>query len=115
MEFNSNQTVLSQIVAFVKREIFSGRLAPGKKLMPIREFASFLSVNPNTVAKAYAILEEEKLIYTDSTLGKFVCFNREFLKEKRKQYLESEMAIFKKQLEDCGVSEEEFLCLAKKK
>lgn len=72
MEFKSNQTIASQIADFVKREIFSGRYEPGQKVPPIREFAAFCCVNPNTVVKVYAQLEAERLIYTDSTLGKFV-------------------------------------------
>ena len=115
MEFKSNQTILSQIVDYMKKEIFSGRYAPGQKIPPIREFAVFCSVNPNTVAKAYQALEDEKLIYTDSTLGKFLTTNKLFLKKKRDEYLEFEMAQFKEELKKCGVSEEEFLWLAKKK
>lgn len=69
MEFKSNQTIASQIADFVKREIFSGRYEPGQKVPPIREFAAFCCVNPNTVVKVYAQLEAERLIYTDSTLG----------------------------------------------
>lgn len=114
MEFKSNQTILSQIVTYVKKEIFGGRYAPGQKILPIREFATFCSVNPNTVAKAYALLEEEGLIYTDSTLGKFVSGNTLFLEKKREEYLREEMEQFKAELKKCGVDEEEFLCLAKK-
>ncbi|MBQ8291793.1 MAG: GntR family transcriptional regulator [Clostridia bacterium] len=98
----------------MKKEIFGGRYAAGEKILPIREFAAYCSVNPNTVAKAYAALEEEKLIYTDSTLGKFVTPNRLFLQKKREEYLEAEMEAFKAELKKCGVDEEEFVCLAKK-
>jgi len=115
MEFKSNETIASQIVSYMKKEIFGGRYLPGQKILPIREFAAFCSVNPNTVAKAYAILEEEHLIYTDSTLGKFVNTNEAYLKAKRKEYLEKEMAAFKVELKKCGVNEEEFLCLIKTK
>ena len=114
MEFKSNETILSQIVSFVKREIFSGRYGVGAKIPPIREFAAKMSVNPNTVAKAYQELEAENLIYTDGTLGKFVSNNRLFLQKKRQEYLEAQMSLFKDELKKCGVDEEEFLCLAKK-
>ena len=114
MEFKSNQTILSQIVTYMKKEIFGGRYSAGEKILPIREFAAFCSVNPNTVAKAYLLLEEEGLIYTDSTLGKFVCKNILFLEKKREEYLRMEMEAFKAELKKCGISEEEFLCLAKK-
>lgn len=114
MEFKSDQTIVSQIITYLKKEIFSGRYKSGQKILPIREFAAKMQVNPNTITKAYGILEEEGLIYTDSTLGKFISVDKNFLNLKRQQYLENELRIFKKELKDCGVSEEEFLCLMKK-
>ena len=113
MEFKSNQTIVSQIITYMKKEIFSGRLAPGHKISPIREFAAYCSVNPNTITKAYAVLEEEGLIYTDSTLGKFVTPNVLYLKAKRKEYLQEEMDKFRQELKECGVTQEEFLKLVK--
>lgn len=113
MEFKSNQTIASQIAAYVKKEIFSGRYAPGQKILPIREFAAFCCVNPNTVVKVYAELEAEGLIYTDSTLGKFVNADERGIAEKRKEYLRARMGEFRTELKDCGVDEEEFMKLAK--
>ncbi len=111
MDFNSNQTIVSQIVSHVKKQIFSGKLAPGEKILPIREQAAYCSVNPNTITKAYAVLEAEKLIYTDSTLGKFVSQNVAYLQAKRKEYLQAELAVFRRSLQACGVSQQEFLDL----
>lgn len=113
MEFKSNQTIASQIAAYVKKEIFSGRYEPGQKILPIREFAAFCCVNPNTVVKVYAELESEGLIYTDSTLGKFVNPDRAKIAEKREEYLNSRMSEFRKELTDCGVDNEEFMELAR--
>ena len=106
MDFNSNQTIVSQIVTHVKKQIFSGKLAPGEKILPIREQAAYCSVNPNTITKAYAVLEAEKLIYTDSTLGKFVSQNVAYLQAKRKEYLQAELAAFRLSLQACGVSQQ---------
>lgn len=114
MDFKSNQTIVSQIIIYMKKQIFSGKLPPGHKIMPIREFATFCSVNPNTITKAYAILEEEKLIYTDSTLGKFVTVNKLYIKAKRLEFLKEEVENFKQELKECGVDEEEFISLVGK-
>lgn len=109
MEFKSNQTIVSQVIIYMKKQIFSGKLAPGQKIASIREFACYCSVNPNTVTKAYAVLEEEKLIYTDSTLGKFVTNNKAYIKSKRNEYVQEEIAKFKQELHECGVDDNEFL------
>lgn len=114
MDFKSNQTIVSQIIMYMKKQIFSGRLSPGNKIAPIREFAAYCSVNPNTITKAYAALEEEKLIYTDSTLGKYVSQNTMYLRAKRMEYLQEEVEKFRQELKECGVSEEEFLSLVLK-
>ena len=113
MEFKSNQTIASQIAAYVKREIFSGRYPPGSKVPPIREFAAFCCVNPNTVAKVYAQLEEEGLIRTDSTLGKFVAGDPALIAARREEYLAGRMRDFRTELEGCGVGDGEFVSLAR--
>ena len=113
MEFKSNETIGSQIASYMKKEIFGGRYAPGQKVLPIREFASFCGVNPNTIAKVYAQLEEEGLIYTDSTLGKFVNPNPEVIAEKRRAFLLEQMQAFRAEMKKCGVNEREFMDLAK--
>ena len=105
MEFKSNQTIASQIADFVKREIFSGRYEPGQKVPPIREFAAFCCVNPNTVVKVYAQLEAERLIYTDSTLGKFVNPDRAAIAAEREKYLMRRTGEFRAELERCAWSE----------
>ena len=115
MDFKSNQTIVSQIITYMKKQIFSGKLPPGHKIAPIREFAAFCAVNPNTITKAYAAVEEEKLIYTDSTLGKFVTPNVVYLRAKRLEYLRGEVQKFRCELTECGVSEEEFIKLIKEK
>ena len=114
LEFKNNETILSQIISLMKKEIFGGRLVAGQKIKPIREFAAELSVNPNTVAKAYSALEEERLIVTDGTLGKFVTQNREYLIKKREEYLLGEAEEFMEEMEKCGVGKEEVVWLMKK-
>ena len=112
MEFRSNQTIASQIAAYVKREIFSGRYPPGSKVPPIREFAAFCCVNPNTVAKVYAELESEGLIRTDGTLGKFVAGDGALVAARRAEYLAGRMREFREELRGCGGGAEECESLA---
>ena len=64
MNFKSNETIWSQIIEYVKKKIFSGAFACGQRLPAIRDFAVTCRVNPNTVVRVYAQLEEEGLIYT---------------------------------------------------
>ncbi|THA77154.1 aminotransferase class I/II-fold pyridoxal phosphate-dependent enzyme [Streptomyces sp. A0642] len=59
----------SEIAASVERAVGSGDLAPGQVLPPLRELASRLGVNPNTVAAAYRTLRERGVIETAGRRG----------------------------------------------
>jgi len=64
--------IYSQIVSQVKYLIASGRLSAGEQLPPVRKLAEQLTVNPNTVARAYRELETEKAIVSRRGSGVFV-------------------------------------------
>ncbi len=61
-----------QIVNQVKFLIASGRLTPGEEMPPIRVLAETLTVNPNTVARAYRELESEGIVTKKRTAGTYV-------------------------------------------
>ncbi|HVT12567.1 MAG TPA: GntR family transcriptional regulator [Fimbriimonadaceae bacterium] len=61
-----------QIVNQVKLLIASGRLSPSEELPPIRTLAEQLTVNPNTVARAYRELENAGIVTKKRTTGTYV-------------------------------------------
>ena len=61
-----------QIVNQVKYLVAAGRLAPGEELPPIRALAEELTVNPNTVARAYRELELAGLVEKRRTAGTYI-------------------------------------------
>jgi GntR family transcriptional regulator len=61
-----------QIVNQVKLLIASGRLSPSDELPPIRGLAEQLTVNPNTVARAYRELENAGIVTKKRTTGTYV-------------------------------------------
>ncbi len=61
-----------QIVNQVKFLIASGRLTPDEEMPPIRVLAETLTVNPNTVARAYRELEAEGIVTKRRTAGTYV-------------------------------------------
>ena len=70
--FDNERPIYLQIYEIVKLEIVSGKLKSGQKLLYVRELALTYKVNPNTIQKALVELENDKLIYTERTNGKFV-------------------------------------------
>ena len=69
----SNDPIYAQIISQVGRAVAEGRLSPGDKLPPVRKLAAELVVNPNTVARAYSLLEQQGLVATRTGAGTFVC------------------------------------------
>ena len=69
---SSSRPVYQQIIDQVKRDIALGKLIEGQKLPTVRQLASQLVINPNTIAKAYRQLESEQIITTRPGSGTFV-------------------------------------------
>ena len=76
MQFNinnaSDKPIYQQIIAQVKRDIALGKLAKDEKLPTVRQLAAQLAINPNTIAKAYNMLEQEGIIFTKPGAGTYV-------------------------------------------
>lgn len=72
IELNSREPIYLQIIAYMKRKIASGELKKGERVLSVREYASEIKVNPNTIQKVYSELEKQGLIYTQRGIGKFV-------------------------------------------
>lgn len=68
----SDRPVYQQIVDQVKRDIALGRLVKAERLPTVRQLAQQLTINPNTIAKAYRQLEQEGIIVTRAGAGAFV-------------------------------------------
>ncbi len=72
IDYKSRVPIYDQIVNGVIRLKVVGVLKDGDKLPSVRQLALKLSVNPNTVQKAYAILEANGVIYSVSGKGSFI-------------------------------------------
>jgi GntR family transcriptional regulator len=68
----SDRPVYLQIIDQVKRDIALGRLAKDERLPTVRQLSQQLAINPNTIAKAYRQLEQERVIVTRAGAGAFV-------------------------------------------
>ena len=86
INFDNNTPIYIQLLEYIKTYIISGKLNSGDKLPSVRDFASMFKVNPNTMQKALAELEEEKLIYTERTNGKFVTNDKKIINDIKSKY-----------------------------
>jgi len=80
--------IYEQIKKEFKKEIFSGNLKPNEPLPSIRDLATELLINPNTVARAYRELEMQGFIYTRKGKGCYISDDStQLMVEERKSIL----------------------------
>ena len=72
IDLKSRKAIYAQIIDNFKRLIISGILQPDEKVPSIRDLAQAITVNPNTVQKAYRELENQGYIYTVLGQGSFI-------------------------------------------
>lgn len=75
-----------QICDAVRSKVISGEWKSGERIPSVREFAAAVSVNPNTVQKAFAVLEEQGILKSKSTAFRTVTDDCEFLTKIRTEY-----------------------------
>jgi GntR family transcriptional regulator len=72
IDFRSGLPIYTQIVNQVQAQVTSGRLTHGDQLPTVRALAEELRVNFNTVARAYRILDEARIISTQQGRGTYI-------------------------------------------
>lgn len=109
-----NSPIYLQIVLYIKREIASGVISNGDELLSRRVLSSLLGVNPNTVQKAYRILEQEELISSHSGAKSVVVLTEGKIEEIRRELLENDAKSVVITLKQMGVSKTEAFSLIEK-
>ena len=71
-QLDNERPVYAQLVQQIEQAVASGVFAPGQKLPGVRELAAEAGVNPNTMQRALAQLEETGLLRAQRTSGRFV-------------------------------------------
>lgn len=82
-QFRSDIPVYRQIISRLRAELLEGKYPADGQIPPVRQLAFEAAVNPNTMQRALAELEEEGLLYTRSTAGRFVTSDGAVLRRAR--------------------------------
>lgn len=108
IDYKDNRPLYEQIVERFQVLIERGVLKPQEQMPSVRSLAMDLSINPNTIQKAYAELERRGYIYTVKGRGNFVSYDEELKEKRRSQQLE-EFRTKAVQAMEAGVAKAELL------
>ena len=109
LDYQSRTPIYEQIINEIEKYVSLGILKPKEQILSIREMASTLGINPNTVKKAYSELENRGVIQTFSTKGTFISENVDVVKNNNISSKIEEIKVIITELEKLGITKDEIL------
>lgn len=107
IEFNDKTPIYIQIMDLIKSDIVSGKIKIGDKLPSVRELATMLKVNPNTLQRAYQELEREGIVYTQRGMGTFVKEEKGIMTNLKKEMAKQIIEEFMYKMKNLGFNSKE--------
>ena len=114
MEFNKKEPVYLQLKNHIKKKILAKQIHHYEELPSRRELALTLSINPNTVQKAFKQLEDEGLIKTISNVKSVVIVNDEIINEIKEDLLATTINVFINECKGSGLDFQQTIALLAK-
>ena len=105
--FDNERPIYIQLVEQLRIGVLTSEFGIGEKIPSVRDLAMLAKVNPNTMQKALAELEEEKLIYTERTNGKFVTKDVKLINNIRDNLAKEKANEFFSSMKEIGMDENE--------
>lgn len=113
--FSNDKPIFLQLADVIKCDIVNGKFKITEKLPSVRDFAFIYGVNPNTVQKALQILEDEGIIVTDRTNGKFVSGSTDKIEAQKTKTINHEIDLFIEKMKTLGLEIDEIKNLISKR
>lgn len=107
--FSNDRAIYTQIVEKIQQCIVSGKLNPGEKIPAVRELAAEAGVNPNTMQRALAHLEQIGFLYSTRTSGRYVTENTALIQSEKNNVAMAEMEKFFEKMKNLGFSKDEIV------
>ena len=113
-KLNSDRPIYAQIIEEIQRRIISGEYSAGQLMPSVRELAAQAEVNPNTMQKALAEMEQKGLLYSQRTSGRFVTEDQEMIEEIKKSLAKEQIIAFVENMRQLGFNNEDILAQVQK-
>ncbi|EAE9671142.1 GntR family transcriptional regulator [Listeria monocytogenes] len=114
MKFDDSKPIYKQIVHYIHTEIVTGTYEAGDKLLSVRELATKLEVNPTTIQRAYAELEETEIIYTVRGTGKYLTEDKRRIEQLENDIAKQLTENFINEMSKLGINKEKIIAWVKK-
>ncbi len=108
---DKNRPIYLQLVEELQSRIVSGVYPPGAKIDSVRDLAAEAAVNPNTMQRALAELEQSGLLRSERTSGRFVTEDRALIAEVRRALAREKIEAFVRDMSVLGFGQQELLNL----
>ena len=113
LDYQDRRPIYEQITERFRTLIYQGALPAGSRLPSVRQLAMELSINPNTIQRAYMTLEQEGLIYPVKGKGNFVAETSLIQEKSKEDFRKDFKGLIKKGIQT-GITEEEMLPMVRK-
>lgn len=108
IDYRDRRPIYEQVVERFQELILKNVLEPDSQLPSVRNLAMDLSINPNTIQRAYSELERQGYIYSVMGKGSFVAENIRLVLNKKEEIL-NELKQLAKAAEEYGIAKEELI------
>jgi GntR family transcriptional regulator len=108
LDYKDGRPIYEQIVERVEELVAKGVMSTNDQLPSVRQLAMELSINPNTIQRAYTELEHRGSIYSVKGKGSFIA-GRDVVVENQKKQLYQKLQAVAESARSLGVAKEEFL------
>ena len=87
LNYRDSRPIYEQVRDGLRQLLMSGAISPGEKLPSVRALAAKLTINPNTIQRAYEALEKEGYVYTQLGKGTFAAQLSDVNADRRRELL----------------------------
>ena len=109
INYRDGRPIYEQVVDEIEHMVVHGVLEPDSQLPSVRQMAAELSINPNTIQRAYSELESRGVIYSVKGKGNFVSPNAAALGERRLRDLQVQITELVRTARELGVSDAQLM------
>ena len=105
------QPIYLQIMRYIKQGLAAGTITDGEEMPSRRALSALLTVNPNTIQKAYRLLEEEGLVQSHAGAKSYICATEQQRAVLRRELTENQLRGMVRDMKRMGLTAAEAMSL----